>query len=158
MHLRAVATEFVLDLGPVPVDVKKIKSFKSIHLIHFLCDALKPLTLLALTFESNEVDLSVDQPRLQLTLSTLQQLKERPALNTREVRKLLQSLDVSPSDQQVNAIQLSKSTFLANLVANIRCRFEGSDIVSALNVFCNTSETSALCGSEDLDLLAEHYS
>ena len=102
--------------------------------------------------------MSVVQPRLQLTLSTLQQLKEKPGLNTRKVQKLLQSLEISPSDQQVNAIQLSEGIFLDSLVANIRCRFEGSDVVLATSVFCNTSETSALCGSEDLELLAKHYS
>ena len=49
--------------------VRKLKNYKFVHLLHFLCDALKPMTQLALTFVSNNVDLSIVQPRLQHTLS-----------------------------------------------------------------------------------------
>ena len=50
--------------------VRKLKNYKFVHLLHFLCDALKPMAQLAKTFESNNVDLSILQPRLQHTLST----------------------------------------------------------------------------------------
>lgn len=99
--------------------LKKVKSYKFIPLIHFLCDALKTVTQLTLTFEYNNVDLSIAQPTLQLTLSTLQQLKEKPGLNTGKVQKLLESFEISPSDQQVSTIQQSEDTFIDNLKANI---------------------------------------
>ena len=56
--------------------VRKLKNYKFVHLLHFLCIALKSMTQLALTFESNNVDLSI----VQHTLSTLQQLKEKQGL------------------------------------------------------------------------------
>ena len=137
--------------------VKRVKSYKFVHLIHFLCDALKPVTQLALTFESNDVDLSIVQPKLQLTLSTLQQLKDRPGLNTRKVTKLLESLDISPSEQEVKSLSKTESSFIDNLVTNITNRFQSSDIVNAMSILCNPSTTATVCGSEDLEILAEHY-
>ena len=137
--------------------VRKLKNYKFVHLLHFLCDALKPMTQLALTFESNNVDLSIVQPRLQHTLSTLQQLKEKPGLNLRKVPKLTESLGISPNDQEVTTIQNSESTFIDNLVANIQSRFQSSDILNAFSVMCSPTASSAMCGSEDLELLAEHY-
>ena len=137
--------------------VKRVKSYKFVHLIHFLCDALKPVTQLALTFESNDVDLSIVQPKLQLTLSTLQQLKDRPGLNTRKVTKLLESLDISPSEQEVKSLSKTESSFIDNLVTNITNRFQSSDIVNAMSILCNPSTTVTVCGSEDLEILAEHY-
>lgn len=45
--------------------IKKLKNHQAIHLVHFLCDALKPVTQLALTFEKNDIDLSTIHPSLK---------------------------------------------------------------------------------------------
>ena len=107
-----------------------------------------------MTFENNDADLSIVQPKLQLTLSTLQQLKDRPGLNTRKVTKFLESLDIS--EQEVKSLSKTESSFIDNLVTNITNRFQSSDIVNAMSILCNPSTTATVCGSEDLEILAEH--
>lgn len=134
-----------------------MKTYKFIQLIHFLCDALKPVTQLSLTFQSNTVDLSVIQPKIQLALATLQQLKEKPGLNTRKVPKVLETFEITPNEQQITSSQRNQNQFLDNLTGNISRRFENPEIVNAMSVFCNP-DVSSLCGSEDLELLADHYS
>lgn len=54
---------------------KNLKSYKSVHIIHFLCNALKPLTNLVLVFEKNDIDLSIVKPRKEATISALNGLK-----------------------------------------------------------------------------------
>ncbi|XP_045207438.2 E3 SUMO-protein ligase KIAA1586-like [Mercenaria mercenaria] len=69
---------------------KKLKTYQSVHIIHFLCDALRPLTQLALTFESNNVDLSVIKPKMDATISALNKLKSVDGVSMKKSSKLLQ--------------------------------------------------------------------
>ena len=48
--------------------LKTLITYQTINIIHFLCDALKPVTPLALTFEKNDVDLSVVYLRIKSTV------------------------------------------------------------------------------------------
>lgn len=62
--------------------VKKLKKPSTVRVVHFLCDALKPVTQLALTFEKNDVELTNIHARLQSTILTLGRPKEKDGVNT----------------------------------------------------------------------------
>lgn len=69
--------------------VKKLKKPSTVRVVHFLCDALKPVTQLALIFEKNDVELTNIHARLQSTILTLGRPKEKDGVNTVRSEKLL---------------------------------------------------------------------
>ncbi|WAR10051.1 hypothetical protein MAR_035127 [Mya arenaria] len=130
--------------------------YQTIHLIFFLCDALKPLTTLTMIFEKNKIDLSTIKPRKDSTISDLTRLKEIEGPSTRKVVKLLADLDITPTEVQIGAVKAAEQEFIDNLIHHINIRLASSDIIDNMSVF-NMDEKSAFYGDDEIMHLAEHF-
>lgn len=137
--------------------LKKLKSYEHVHIVHFLCDALKPVTNLALTFEKNNVDLSTVKPRKDSAISALQKLKSAEGPSTRRVSKVLIENQITPNAQQIEVVRSVECQFLDNLVEAIEVRFESSDIIDQMSVF-SMVDCSTFFGNDEVMCLAEHFS
>ena len=136
--------------------VKKLKTYESVHIVHFLCDALKPLTTLALTFERNDIDLSMVKPRMESTISSLKKLKSTEGLSTRRAVKLVNEHKISVTDRQVESVENAEKLFIDNLIEQVERRLDSSDIVDCLGVF-NMTDNSAFYGNDEILYLAEYF-
>ncbi|XP_053380132.1 zinc finger protein 862-like [Mercenaria mercenaria] len=136
---------------------KKLKSYQTVHIIHFLCDALKPLTQLALTFETNNIDLSVIKPKMDSTVSALKKLKTSPGVSLRKASKLMDDFEISPTEQKRSVVHAAENKFIDNLIDNIESRLQNSDIIDAMSIF-NMSGKGSFDGNDEIELLAEHFS
>ena len=126
--------------------IKKLKTVRAVHVIHFLCDALKPLTQLALVFEKNNIDLSTVHPRLQTTLLMLKDLKAVEGPSMKKVPRILESFGLSPKEQEIEAVKSAEKLFIDNLVENINNRLENSEIIDRLSIF-NFADLHETCTS-----------
>lgn len=99
-----------VSLGSGPFEsclLKKMKTYQTIHILHFLCDALRPLTQLAMKFESNNLDLSVIKPRMEATVSAPTKHKSIDGVSMKKAIKLLQDFDITPTEDHLEC-QTSK--------------------------------------------------
>ncbi|XP_060598671.1 E3 SUMO-protein ligase KIAA1586-like [Ruditapes philippinarum] len=135
---------------------KKLKTYESVHIVHFLCDALKPLTTLALTFERNDIDLSLVKPRMESTISSLKKLKQSEGLSTKRAAKIVSEHNINVTEQKIESVKKAEHLFIDNLVDHIERRLDSSDVVDCMSVF-NMADQSTFYGNDEIMYLAEHF-
>ncbi|WAR26673.1 EOGT-like protein, partial [Mya arenaria] len=136
--------------------LKKLKNPATAKIVHFLCDALRPLTALTLVFERNDINLSVIKPRKDSTISGLKNLKETYGSSERKCDKLLADLGLEATEQQLKSVHNARTMFLDKLVDNINVRLASSDVIDQLAVF-NMDETETFYGNDEIACLADNF-
>ncbi|XP_052767960.1 zinc finger protein 862-like [Mya arenaria] len=136
--------------------LKKLKNPATAKIVHFLCDALRPLTALTLVFERNDINLSVIKPRKDSTISGLKNLKETYGSSERKCDKLLADLGLEATEQQLKSVHTARTMFLDKLVDNINVRLASSDVIDQLAVF-NMDETETFYGNDEIACLADNF-
>ncbi|XP_045187150.2 zinc finger protein 862-like [Mercenaria mercenaria] len=135
---------------------KKLKCYQTVHIIHFLCDALRPVTQLALTFEKNSVDLSVIKPRMDAAVSTLRKLQTSDGISLKKAEKLMTDFNITPTEEQMNHVKQAEHKFIDNLIDNIEMRLENIDIIDSMAVF-TMQNTECFAGNDEIEILAHHF-
>jgi hypothetical protein len=135
---------------------KKLKSYESVHIVHFLCDALKPVTNLALVFEKNDIDLSIIKPRKEATISALNRLKTVDGISMKRAETLLMENNIMPSENQKRLVKEAEQQFVDNLIEEIENRLASSDLIDCMSVF-NMEEVTTFYGNDEIMHLADHF-
>ena len=140
--------------------IKKLKKPSAVRVVHFLCDVLKPVTQLALTFEKNDVELTTIHPRLQSTILTLNGLRNKDGVNTLKSEKLINSLKLSWEGNSLEEVKNSEKKFIDSLISNINLRLQNTEIIDKLGIFQLNNldeEASGFHGNDEMLDLAEHF-
>ncbi|KAL3847978.1 hypothetical protein ACJMK2_018865 [Sinanodonta woodiana] len=117
---------------------KKLKNAATIRVVHFLCDALKPVSQLALTFERNDVELSTIHPQLQSTLMSHGRLKEKEGVNTTKSSALIKKINVTWKPNELESVHTAEKKFINGLVSNIMTtRLQNTEVIDKFSIFRN---------------------
>lgn len=71
-----------------------MKTYEKLYFIHLLCDVCTSLASLTRTFEKEDVDLSMIEPRVSATIRTLRKMKEKDAPFTSRAASVAENLGI----------------------------------------------------------------
>ena len=140
--------------------LKMMKTYEKLYFIHLLCDVCTSLASLTKTFEREDVDLSIIEPRVTATLSTLRRMKERDAPHTSRVATVAQSLNIIATEQTLQSIYNARDTFIDNLTKNIEDRLENTEVISHLSMLDLSQvnpDTATFHGDAAISYLTAHF-
>lgn len=141
--------------------LKAMKTYEKLYFIHLLCDVCTSLASLTRTFEREDVDLSIIEPRVSATITTLRKMKEKDAPFTSRAASVAENLGIEIKEVTLNAIQAARNNFIDNLTTNMEERMENSTVVdhlSALNLTTVTQDSLTFHGDAAISSLAVHFS
>lgn len=138
-----------------------MKTYEKLYFIHLLCDVCTSLASLTRTFEREDVDLSMIEPRVSATIRTLRKMKEKDAPLTSRAASVAENLGVEIKEDNLHAIQAARNNFIDNLTTNMEERMENSTLVdhlSALNLSTVNQECLTFHVDAAISSLAVHFS
>ncbi len=151
--------------------VSALGAYNFIATIYLMSDVLPLLTTLSLVFQTEDVDLSVVQPQVAATISSLKLLRNQPGPSMEKLPGVLEELAsygvTVASDHTKKQFQTGvRERYLDSLVENLENRFQDVGVLNAFNLFNPKSATEAneksdahfnSYGEGYLDTLAEHF-
>lgn len=137
-----------------------MKTYEKLYFIHLLCDVCTSLASLTRIFEREDVDLSMIEPRVSATNTTLRKM-EKDAPFTSRAASVAENLGIEIKEDNLHAIQAARNNFIDNLTTNMEERMENSTLVDHLSVL-NLSTVNQECltfhGDAAISSLAVHFS
>lgn len=136
--------------------LKAMKTYEKLYFIHLLCDVCTSLASLTKTFEREDVDLSMIEPRVSATIRTLRKMKEKDAPFTSRAASVAENLGIEIKEDNLHASKLP-----GNLTTNMEERMENSTLVyhlSVLNLSTVNQECLTFHGDAAISSLAVHFS
>ncbi|KAL3891187.1 hypothetical protein ACJMK2_003450 [Sinanodonta woodiana] len=131
----------------------------TIRVVHVLCDVLKPVSQLALTFERNDVERSTIHPQLQSTLMTLGRLKEKEGVNTTKSSELIKKINVTWTPNELESVHTAEKKFIDGLVSNITTRLQNTEVIDKFTIFRKNipnEVNNGFYGNVEIMYLAKH--
>lgn len=104
--------------------LKAMKTYEKLYFIHLLCDVCTSLASLTRTFEREDVDLSIIEPKVSATITTLRKIKEKYAPFTSRAASLAENLGIKIKEDTLHTIQAVRNNFIDNLTTNKEERME----------------------------------
>ena len=149
--------------------IKMITTYKFLATLYMMCDILPHLARLSCMFQSADIDLSLLQPQVSVTLVKLRQLRSIPGEHLSSLDQVISS---DLKEWKVNVNDGIKNTFntticqpyIDALVNNISRRFSDAGIISAFSIFdpsklplSPNEAAEAEYGNDSLETLITHY-
>jgi len=135
---------------------KKLTKYETIAIIHFLCDALRPVNMLTLFLEKNDINVAEIKPRVDSTLSTLENLKRREGSSAKKCTDVLLSIGTIPTSSEKEHIKATTDKFLDSLCENIKNRMASTEVLEHMDVF-KLQQLDPFYGNAEMDDLATHF-
>lgn len=136
-----------------------MKSYDFIASVYLLSDVLPKLTALSLVFQREDVDLTIIQPQVNATVSSLKLLLNHPGPYMQGLDATLTQLSGSfnfttTENQRVSFKTNIHDKYLQNLISNLEDRFSDSGVLSALATIFN-SQKAMCCPSDQFSSYGE---
>lgn len=141
--------------------LKAMMTYEELYFIHLLCDVCTSLASLTRTFEREDVDLPIIEPRVSATITTLRKMKEKDAPFTNRAASVTKNLGIEIKEDSLHAIQAARNNFIDNLTTNMEERMENSALVdhlSVLNLSTVNQESLTFHGDAAISSLAILFS
>lgn len=143
-----------------------VKSYKFVACAHLLADVLPHLGRLSRIFQKQNVDLTLIQPCLKVTIDSIKQYKDHPGPHLSKVREVvtseLKDFDIPISDAKEEEFKALQSKYIEAVVDGLQDRFPNVSELEAFSLFdpqkCPASEDELIIyGQNKLDILQTTY-
>ena len=147
--------------------LKIVGTYEFIACTYFISDILTSVNNLSLTFQKQNVDISIVQPRVQSTIMFLNSLKVSEGAIMKQLPKAiedLQSYSLNPTTSQKEKLNREVlCPYIGQSVNNIKDRFPDIELLDAVQIFDPTplpsdSESFLNHGFPQLQTSLAHYS
>lgn len=124
--------------GPTAADLlKHVKNFNFFRLIHFMCDVLAIISKLTLTFEKQDLDISLVEDKVIATLDALKKLKRKPGgLHCKNLEENACKIGITaPIYSEDSNFASTARDFIDTLIQNISERLENVSMITFFECF-----------------------